>query len=110
MLPADFQDLEPFLSEWGELDTQGQRYLRRQTLPMARLSAYYDAVAPRLQAIFEHLDSFPFARPLPEPEGRLLRLAMGMTEVAQAVEVFGQPGVPGAPENHSVTIQLVPPD
>lgn len=103
-LPADFEDLEPFIEEWGGLETQDERYRRRQTLPMARLLAYYQVVTPRLQAIFDHLDSYPFGEPLPAPEALLLRLVMGMSEVAQAVEMYGQPRVPHAPEDHSVSI------
>jgi hypothetical protein len=106
-LPRQFSDLASFIAEWGELETQNERYLRRQTLPMERLTAYYDAVGPRLKSIFEHLDRFPFGAPLPAPEALLLRVVLAMTEVAQAVEVFGQPTVPFAPENHSVKIEVM---
>ena len=103
-LPAGFEDLEAFVAEWGDLETQDQRYLRRQNLPMARLQAFYDATAPRLQAIFDHLDRHPFGQQPPPAEALLLRLVMGLSEVAQAVETYGQPGVPHAPANHSVAI------
>lgn len=106
-LPEGFEDLAPFVGEWGGLHTQDERYARRQELPMARLQAYYDAVQPRLEAIFDHLDGFPYGPPLPEPEALLFRLVLGMSEVAQAVEVYGQPTVPHAPPNHSVTIRPV---
>lgn len=104
VLPADFADLTPFIAEWGHLDSQDQRYGRRQELAMDRLLAYYVAVAPRLEAIFAHLDRFPHAAPLPPPEAMLLRVVMAMSEVAQAVELFKTPSVPGVPANHSVTI------
>ena len=74
---------------------------------MERLTAYYDAVCPRLQSIFEHLGTFSYGLPLPASEELLFRVVMAMTEVAQAVEVFGQPTVPLAPENHSVKIEVV---
>lgn len=106
-LPQGFEDLAPFVAEWGHLETQDARYVRRQELPMARLQAYYDAVQPRLEAIFDHLDSFPYGPELPGPEALLFRLVLAMSEVAQAVEVYGQPTVPYAPPNHSVTIQPV---
>ena len=64
-------------------------------------------MAPRLKAIFEHLDSFPYGTPLPPPEALLFRVVMAMSEVAQAVEVFGQPAVPRAPEGHSVPIRAM---
>jgi hypothetical protein len=103
-LPQGFEDLEPFVSEWGELDTQDQRYQRRQQLPMERLMAYYSAVAPRLRAVFDHLDRFAFDALLPAPEALLFRTVMGMSEVAQAVEMYGRPTVPKAPAGHSVRI------
>jgi hypothetical protein len=107
VLPGGFEDLAPFVSEWGELRTQGERHLRRQASPMDRLTAYYDAVCPRLASIFEHLDSFPFDAPLPEPESRLLRLAMGMTEVAQAVEVLSRPVVAHGPQSLSLQVEVM---
>jgi hypothetical protein len=106
-LPASFCDLSPFLAEWGSLETQDERYRQRQVLRMDRLNAYYEAVSPRLKAIFDHLDAFPYGPPLPPPEALLFRLVMAMSEVAQAVEVFGQPTVPHAPENHSVGIEVL---
>lgn len=107
VLPKGFEDLAPFVDEWGSLTTQDQLYIQRQTLPMERLQAYYDAVQPRLEAIFDYLDSFPFGTDLPEPEALLFRIVMGMSEVAQAVEVYGQPTVPHAPPNHSVRVAAV---
>ncbi len=105
-LPKGFEDLAPFIAEWGSLQTQDERYIRRQSLPMERLQAYYDVVQPRLEAIFTHLDSFPYGPQLPDPEALLFRLVLAMSEVAQAVEVYGQPTVPHAPPNHSVIIQV----
>jgi hypothetical protein len=105
-LPSGFEDLLPFVEEWGGLETQDERYRQRQMLPMARLVAYYDAVTPRLKTIFDHLDGFPYGSLLPAPQALLFSLVMAMTEVAQAVEVFGQPTVPHAPKNHSVRIEV----
>ena len=105
LLPSAFADLAPFIVDWGGIRTQAERYSRRQAMPMERIQRYYDAVAPRLEAIFAHLDRFPFGAPLPPGEALLLDVAMGMTEVAQAVEMYGQPRVPRAPEGHSVAIR-----
>lgn len=104
-LPPGFEDLEPFIPEWGALETQHERYQRRQELPMERIQAYYDVVAPRLPAIFDHLDSFTYGEPLPPSEALLLRLVMGMSEVAQAVELYGQPTFPHLPKGSSVLIK-----
>jgi hypothetical protein len=106
-LPDGFADLEPFLADWGELHTQEERYQRRQQLPFEALEAFHAAAAPRLAAVFAHLDSFPFGQ-LPEREARLRRLILGLTEAAQAVEIFGQSRVPHARDGHSVAIGGVP--
>ena len=106
-LPKGFEDLAPFVEEWGDVETQDGRYRRRQSLPMERLDAYYKAVTPRLQAIFDHLGTFSYGPPLPAAEALLFRVVMAMTEVAQAVEVFNQPTVPHAPKDHSVKIEVM---
>jgi hypothetical protein len=105
-LPAGFEYLEPFVASWGELRTQNERYLKRQSLPYAELAAFHDALAPRLEEVFQYLDRFPMDA-LPEAEARLFRTVLGMTEVSQAVEVFGQARVPNAPYPHSVAQEWV---
>ena len=107
LLPSGFLDLAPLLDEWGDLATQDERYCRRKELSMVRLQAYYDLVQPRLTEIFDHLDRFPYGPPLPEAEARLFRLVMAMAEVAQAVEVYGQPAVPNLPRDATASIQFV---
>jgi hypothetical protein len=39
-----------------------QRYGLHFVVAAKALGAYYKAVSPRLQAIFDHLDSFPFGK------------------------------------------------
>jgi hypothetical protein len=106
-LPKGFEDLAPFVAEWGHLETHDQRYLQRQKLSMERLNAYYEVVMPRMEAIFEHLDSFTYGEELPPAEALLFRVVMGMAEVSQAVELYGRPTIPHAPENHSVGIEVL---
>lgn len=72
---------------------------------MERLQAYYDAVTPRLEAIFTHLDRFPFGQTLPPPEALLMRVAMAMSEVGHAVEMYGRPTFPNLPKGASVAIE-----
>jgi hypothetical protein len=103
-LPDGFADLAPFAAVWGKLETQEERYLQRQHCKMEELKAFYDATAPRLNAIFDHLDAFPMDG-LPEPEALLYRTALGLTEAAMAIEVFGQPCVPYAPFPHKMAIK-----
>lgn len=103
-LPAGFEDLAPYAATWGRLDSQAERYLQRQHSSMKELKAYYDATAPRLDEIFDHLDKFPMNE-LPEAEDLLYRTALGLTEAAMAVEVFNQPCVPYAPFPHKMAIE-----
>lgn len=103
-LPAGFENLAPFAEIWGKLGSQEERYLQRQRSTMAELHAFYDATAPRLNEIFDHLDAFPMDG-LPEPEALLYRTALGLTEAAMAIEVFNQPCVPYAPFPHAMAIR-----
>ena len=100
-LPVGFEDIAPFTNSWGATDSQEEHYLIRQSTPMEELQAFYDTVAPRLPAIFEHLDKFPLDD-LPPSQALLFRTVCGLAEAAQAVEIFQQPGVPYAPMPHHV--------
>jgi hypothetical protein len=105
-LPSGFEYLEPFAATWGDLRTQSERYLKRQSLPYADLAAFHAVLAPRLEEVFQYLDRFPMDA-LPEPEARLFRTVLGMTEASQAVEIFGQSRVPNAPYPHVVAQEWV---
>jgi len=102
-LPTGFEALAPYAAVWGKLETQDLRYLQRQHSTMRELRAFYEAVAPRLNEIFDHLDKFPMDA-LPASEALLYRTALGLTEASMAIEVFGQPGVPYAPYPHEMAI------
>jgi hypothetical protein len=103
-LPAAFADLNPFLETWGELQTAEERYLLRQRSRLEDLRRFYDAVAPRINEIFAHLDPFPVDVPLPAPEAALFRVTLGLTEAAPAIEVYGLPEVPFVPKPHVVSV------
>lgn len=103
-LPAGFENLAPFAEVWGKLESQEERYLQRQHSTMKELKSFYDATAPRLNEIFDHLDKFPMDD-LPAPEALLYRTTLGLTEAAMAVEVFNQPCVPYAPYPHKMAIE-----
>ena len=105
-LPEKFAFLQPFVATWGHLHTQNERYLKRQELPFAELQTFHEVLAPRLEEVFSYLDGFdPDA--LPEPEALLFRVVLGLTEAAQAVEIFGQSRVPYAPAGHTVNIDWI---
>ncbi len=100
-LPQQFAFLEPFVANWGGLRSADERYAKRQELAQGELEALHAALAPRLEEVFTHLDQFD-PQALPEAEALLFRVVLGLTEAAQAVEIFGQPRVPHAPFPHSV--------
>jgi len=104
ILPEQFAFLEPYVATWGHLHTQAERYEKRQALPYAELEAFHAALSPRLEEVFSYLDGFD-PQALPEREALLLRVVLGLTEAAQAVEIFGQPRVPFAPFPHSVKME-----
>lgn len=103
-LPKGFEALAPYADTWGKLETQEDRYLLRQNTSMADHRAFYEVAAPRLDEVFDHLEKFPMDN-LPPSEALLYRTILGLTEVAMAVEVFGQPTVPYAPFPHKMAIE-----
>lgn len=102
LLPAPFADLERFAHPWAALATTDARYEARSMAPIEDLRAFYAAVAPRIEEIFDHLDHIPYAEPLPAPAERLYRIALAMTEVASAIEIFDQPDVPYRGRHHHI--------
>ena len=88
LLPAEFADLEPFAAAWC-LPTEAERWERRMATPMVELTAFHDAVLPRLEAAIEHGDRFPLDDFPPDVE-RLVQLVHSVAMVAMAVEIFGQ--------------------
>jgi hypothetical protein len=108
ILPGGFEALQPYAATWGALETPEDRYLFRQQCTMEELKDYYDIAAPRLDAVFDHLEKFPM-NDLPAPEALLYRTVLGLTEAAMAIEVFGQPRVPYAPYPHKIAIDWAEP-
>ncbi len=101
LLPQGFESLLPFVDQWGGLQSQTDRYLKRQASTMDELRRFHGASAPLLEKVFAHLDRFPFDENLPDKEGRLFRLMLGLIEAAQAVEIFKTPRVPHTPYPHT---------
>jgi len=105
-LPEQFAYLQPFVATWGHLHSQNERYLKRQELPFAELEAFHAVLSPRLEEVFSYLDKFD-PNALPEREALLYRVVLGLTEAAQAVEIFGQARVPFSSFPHSVEMAWV---
>ncbi|MDE8652003.1 hypothetical protein [Novosphingobium album (ex Liu et al. 2023)] len=93
-LPEGFAELAPCL-DWA-LPTADQRQARRLAATSAELSAFYEAVLPRLEDILAAVDAFPLGA-LPETHQPLYSLALAMAEVAPHIELYGgSVGVPYA--------------
>jgi hypothetical protein len=91
VLPAEFADVEPF-AEWC-LPTEPERYAKRLASTMEDMSAFYDAITPRTEAAFAHLDQLPLDA-LPDDAKHLLWMLQSMVMVSFPVELWRQPRVP----------------
>jgi hypothetical protein len=91
-LPAEFGDLEPFAARWC-LASESERYARRLASSMEEMRALYDAVFPRVEAIFAHCDRWPLDA-LPDDAQRLLALVHSFVMVSFPVEVWRRPRIP----------------
>ena len=92
-LPKKFVDLEYLVPEWA-LATQNERETRRARSTRGELQALYDALAPQLDAILEHVDQYPLGEMSPDTE-RLFFLALMLAEISPHVELYsGDPNVP----------------
>ncbi|MFT4584360.1 MAG: hypothetical protein ACI915_001890 [Gammaproteobacteria bacterium] len=93
-LPAGFERLECFVDHWA-LDTEAARNQQRLRTAMADIQSFYAGVLAEMDALVEHLSGFRVSE-LPDPERRLMYLALSLMEVAPAVEIYHQPDIPDA--------------
>jgi hypothetical protein len=91
-LPVQFQDLESYRG-WS-LPTARARRVKRESSTMGEITAFYDAMLPRMEEILLYLDRFPLANN-PADVQALLYLTFSLAEVAPAVEMYGEPAVEG---------------
>jgi hypothetical protein len=91
MLPAGFEDLEPFAG-WA-LATERERYAKRMSSSMDELQVFYDAAFPRLPDAVAYLNGLDLGA-LPDDAARLLRICYSLVNVSFPVEVWRQPRVP----------------
>ena len=92
MLPTEFADLEPFAEKWC-LSTETERYAMRLASSMAEMRTFYDAIAPRSEAVIAHCDRFSLDA-MPDEILNLMHLVYSMIMVSFPVEAWGQPRVP----------------
>ncbi len=94
-LPQAFHTLEVFVESWA-LASSDQRMHKRMVSSMAEIQAFYDALLPVTEQALAHLDTFDL-RALPAAETRLFHLLLAGAEAGLAVEVYGAPQLPLAP-------------
>lgn len=96
-LPHQFSELKPFV-DWA-LPTELERSAKRCASEMSDIQAFYGAMFPQMEAIIEYLNGYPL-NGMPLPEQRLLYMTLSLAEIANAVELFKESGVPDgfAPE------------
>jgi hypothetical protein len=87
-LPADFRDLEAYL-EWA-LERRAERFHKRVGSTMAEITAFYNAMVPRLDETVAYLNSKPLAS-LEPADKRLLAMAQSLVEISRCVELWQAP-------------------
>ena len=89
MNAGDFDDLAPWIAEWGLPDAHARLQLRAGK-SLAELQAFHAAVVPRLEAIIAFLNRFALDAIPPEHEP-LAWTALAVCEVDDAVNVWRAP-------------------
>jgi hypothetical protein len=90
-LPAGFESLEDFISDWVLADAAA-RMAKRQSSTIDDIRRFYDAVLPYGEKTLLYLREFQLGSLPPEGE-RLLKLMLALAEVAPAVEWYKSPQV-----------------
>ncbi len=91
-LPSGFSDLDQF-AQWA-LPTSVERNKKRIGSPMSEITAFYNALLPRMEEILAYLDQFSLQE-MTQDAQRLMFLALSLAEVSIAVELFHEPKVTG---------------
>lgn len=87
-LPENFRDLEAY-STWA-LEHRSERFQKRVDSTMAEITAFYNAMVPRLDQVVAYLNSKPLAK-LSPADKRLLTMAQSLVEVSRCVELWQAP-------------------
>ena len=83
VFPAEFSDLERF-REWS-VATDAERIEKRGDSSDDELRAFYDAILPRMDDVFQYLNRHPLDR-MPPDARRLFDLAISFMEIANTIE------------------------
>lgn len=85
-LPSGFEDLLPWLS-WAR-PSERERYTHRISTPLAELTAFHDALLPRMDAAMACLQAHPAdTASVAEPVRRLFHLVLAWFEASTPVQL-----------------------
>ena len=85
LLPAPFQDLEPF-ADWA-LEPERARTEKKVAASMEEISAFYDAMTRRIERIVDYLEGY-FGGDMPASAHRLFLMSLSWVEVVPLVELY----------------------
>jgi hypothetical protein len=87
VLPAEFSDLTPYVSEWS-LEPERARAVKRVSTDIDKLREFHEAVSPRMEAIILYLNTFPNdPDALPADAKRLFNLARMVMEASAPIDL-----------------------
>ncbi len=92
--PAGFGDHLDQFSAWAVSSDQG-RIARRVDLPFEEVADFYHRLMPHVDAIMSYLRTRPVTDPSIE-DINLVNVMKSLIEVSNAVEIYGQGGIPDA--------------
>jgi len=102
ILPAEFSDLEAY-TEWS-LEHRRDRFHKRVDSPMEKITAFYNAMVPRIDDAVKYLNSKPL-NALNAAEKRLLAMCLSLVEVSRCIERWDAPDS-GAFDAKKLVIEL----
>lgn len=106
ILPAGFEDLEPFVEYWAG-ETNDVRWDRRSRASMAEIRRFYDAMLARAPEALRYLNTFSLGD-MPGDATQLFRLVLSLAHVSIAVELHKHPRVLFSPFPHGLNVETGP--
>ena len=104
-LPERFGGLTPYLA-WS-LPTERERSAKRQASTMDEITAFYQAMLPRMEEILSYLAQYPLEH-VPQDVQRLFYLALALAKIAPTVEMYGEPTAEGLDALRLATVDIYP--
>lgn len=89
-LPAQFQELEPWLG-WAK-PTEPQRYAQRAKQSLADVRAFFDALQPHMDDVIRYLSKFAWGEDLGEADKNLYLLGLAFMEASIPIDLKWKQG------------------